>query len=486
MSQVNQFKEANNPDRVYYDILLNNIGRQKEIPARFLDTTDIPIVNNTGDYNMSVVRFQIDTPNLPVLIIQPSNDPNAVAYGSLGTDGFIPTAYYFSLSYYGMNKSNIDDANRVFSFPFQIDWKPENPNVYKPSFNEYKDGKHINFEYFYCYSYSYFFDFIVNQSIKLKYGEFLDQSHDEAQSHSPEQNAEFDTQVSNWVFPPTFEWDKASAKVNITAPPCFITCDTCFQGSPSPTYCFPIRLGNLNTQNNDIFYFSLSVSPNFYTLISTFPATISKYTGTDVLLHKLIFRTTFIDANWIKVETPTAPFTNFLYTNINSVAYQSPPNTIMTYRNFLVKATQEWSSTDLMSPINSIVFTSNTLPLILNQQSSQKIKPKGEAEDVGANDSSKTQQVLMITDLQTNQQGYRPNLIYVPSAEYRYITLTGNQSLYNIDINVYYQLKTGELIPFKLTNGGTASIKILFEKKILAENQKLQQLTSLGMRDLKL
>lgn len=484
MSQINQFKEANNPDRVYYDILLNNIGREKEIPARFLDTTDIPIVNNTGDYNMSVVRFQIDTPNLPVLIIQPSNDPNATPYGDLGTNGYIPTDYILFLSYYGMNHSNINDNNRVFSHPFQIDWKPENPNVYKPSFNEYKDGKHINFEYFYCYSYTYFFDFIVNQSIKLNYGAFLDLGYDEAVSHQPEQNAEFNTQVSNWIFPPTFEWDKASAKVNITAPPCFITCDTCLNNSPSSTHNFPIRLGNLNGANNNIFYFSLSVYPNFYTLISTFPATISNYFS--IPTHKLIFRTTFVDENWINVPNPTSPFTNFQYTNINNVSYQVPPNTIMTYRNFLVKATQEWSSTDLICPINSLVFTSNTLPLILNQQSSQKIKPKGEAVDVGANDSSKTQQVLMITDLQTNQQGYRPNLIYVPSAEFRYITLTGNQSLYNIDINVYYQLKTGELIPFKLTNGGTASIKLLFEKKILAENQKLQQLTSLGMRDLKL
>ena len=485
MSQVNQFKEANNPDRVYYDILLNNIGREKEIPARFLDTTDIPIVNNTGDYNMSVVRFQIDTPNLPVLIIQPSNDPTAVAEYELEPQGYIPTAYIVLLSFYGMDKSNSREANRVFANAFQIDWKPENPNVYKPSFNEYKDGKHINFEYFYCYSYSYFFDFIVNQSIKLKYGSFLDSAHDETTQTTPLTDTEFNTQVSNWIFPPTFEWDKASAKVNITAPPCYFTCDSCGSfGNPYPTNCLPIRLGNLNTAYNSIFYFSLSVSPNFYTLISTFPALITKFFS--VPFHQLIFRTNFIDDNWIDVPSPTSPFTNFLYTNINNVAYQVPPNTIMTYRNFLIKATQEWSSIDLMSPINSIVFTSNTLPLILNQQSAQKVKPKGEAEDVGANDSSKTQQVLMITDLQTNQQGYRPNLIYVPSAEYRYITLTGNQSLYNIDINVYYQLKTGDLIPFKLTNGGTASIKILFEKKILAENQKLQQLTSLGMRDLKL
>ena len=91
-------------------------------------------------------------------------------------------------------------------------------------------------------------------------------------------DTEFNTQVSNWIFPPTFEWDKASAKVNITAPPCYFTCDSCGSfGNPYPTTCLPIRLGNLNTANNDIFYLALSVSPNFYTLISTFPALITKY-----------------------------------------------------------------------------------------------------------------------------------------------------------------------------------------------------------------
>ena len=48
------------------------------------------IINDCSEYHCSVVRFQIDTPNLPVLIIQPSNDPNAVAEYGLNLDGYIP------------------------------------------------------------------------------------------------------------------------------------------------------------------------------------------------------------------------------------------------------------------------------------------------------------------------------------------------------------------------------------------------------------
>ena len=72
---------------------------------------------------------------------------------------------------------------------------------------------------------------------------------------------------------------------------------------------------------------------------------------------------------------------------------------------------------------------------------------------------------LVITDLMTNQQGFRPNIIYNPTAEYRRIALTGNMGIRNIDINVFWRSKTGQLLPFCLPSGGSATLKLLFEKK---------------------
>jgi hypothetical protein len=43
--------------------------------------------------------------------------------------------------------------------------------------------------------------------------------------------------------------------------------------------------------------------------------------------------------------------------------------------------------------------------------------------------------------------------------------MTGNTPLTNIDINVYWRDKLGQLIPFFLPSGATATIKFLFEKK---------------------
>jgi hypothetical protein len=478
MSQTNDFRQANNPDRVYYDILQHNIGRDTETPARFIETTETPIINNTGDYKMSVVRFQIDTPNMPVLIIQPNTDKTLTPYYHLqNSQQYIVSAYKINFLYFGLNnQENIN--NLLINKSFYIDWVPQNQNLYKPTFEEYKDGKHINYEYFYCYSYSYFFDFIVNQSIQNYYASYIDDifnnySDDEAQY-----------QFSTWSYPPTFEWDENTQKINIVVPPNYYLVndfDTSILGSGRS---IPINLAlKPNGEGENIYSNAISVSPNFYTLISTFPYRIDRLYNATTLKYEdfytLQFKTNFI-TNWFK-QQDFHP--NWYYTFLNVFIPTIPPPPLV-YGAYLIRGEQEWSSIDLMTPINSIVFISNTLPIIANQQSASKSKNN---KDIFTPDSerSTTQHLLMITDLMTNQQGYRPNLLYVPSGQYRYITLTGNQPLNQIDINVFYQLKTGDLIPFQLTNGGTASIKLLFEKVVLGETKTLQ-FANMSMRDLKL
>lgn len=60
---------------------------------------------------------------------------------------------------------------------------------------------------------------------------------------------------------------------------------------------------------------------------------------------------------------------------------------------------------------------------------------------------------------------YKPNLIYVPSAEYRHIDMHGVNDIKNIDINVFWHDREGMLIPFILQSGTSCSIKLLFKLK---------------------
>ena len=61
---------------------------------------------------------------------------------------------------------------------------------------------------------------------------------------------------------------------------------------------------------------------------------------------------------------------------------------------------------------------------------------------------------------------YRSGITYTPSAEFRRVHLYGNRPLSNLDINIYYRLKNGELVPFRMSSGGSVSMKLAFLKKI--------------------
>jgi hypothetical protein len=89
---------------------------------------------------------------------------------------------------------------------------------------------------------------------------------------------------------------------------------------------------------------------------------------------------------------------------------------------------------------------------------------------VGGGNNSNVAQV--ITDFIADEARYKPTLIYEPSAQYRLIELVGNTPLTTFDVSVYYKNRVGELIPFRLSSGSSATIKVLFSRKGTAGNTK--------------
>jgi hypothetical protein len=73
-------------------------------------------------------------------------------------------------------------------------------------------------------------------------------------------------------------------------------------------------------------------------------------------------------------------------------------------------------------------------------------------------------QSQVITDFATDGI-YKPIITYIPSGEYRRVSLVGDKPLSNIDISVYYKDRQGRLNPVLLPAGCSISIKLLFEKK---------------------
>jgi len=76
----------NDPDHIYFDFnMINNDTTGTKAPPKltFTETRNNPIVSNAGDYFISVVRFQVETPTLPLMIPQAQigqADPDKLIY----------------------------------------------------------------------------------------------------------------------------------------------------------------------------------------------------------------------------------------------------------------------------------------------------------------------------------------------------------------------------------------------------------------------
>lgn len=165
-----------------------------------------------------------------------------------------------------------------------------------------------------------------------------------------------------------------------------------------------------------------------------------------------------------------------LFSSFNAIRYGTTPTLGRFYKiltnNYGINTTtvggktyivtpQEYSTISNWSPVASIVFTTGTIPIVPNQLSAPLVYFEGQLVQTSNNPNFSN----VLTDLATNDMVYKPNLIYVPSAQYRLVDLTTSQPITNIDIQCFWKDKQGILRPFILLSGASASMKILFQKK---------------------
>ena len=81
----------------------------------------------------------------------------------------------------------------------------------------------------------------------------------------------------------------------------------------------------------------------------------------------------------------------------------------------IIEVKQSFSTIDPWTPINSILFTSSTLPVTASLLSNPHIMINNQVSNT--NNSSNFDSV--ITDIVSNQQCFKPQLLYEPSSEYR-------------------------------------------------------------------
>jgi hypothetical protein len=143
MSQFNQRKNDVSPDQIYYDVTVSNFQSTTTAPQPFYfnESRTIPFINKPEDYNLSVVRFSVDTGNAPVFI--PSIKPGQ---GNRNETIYTITLKYThppsGVSYYGEAFMNWVPQDKSASLPTPPSGTP----------NGLQDN---STGYYNCYSYTF-------------------------------------------------------------------------------------------------------------------------------------------------------------------------------------------------------------------------------------------------------------------------------------------------------------------------------------------
>ncbi|MHA2087292.1 MAG: phage minor capsid protein [Promethearchaeota archaeon] len=133
----------------------------------------------------------------------------------------------------------------------------------------------------------------------------------------------------------------------------------------------------------------------------------------------------------------------------------------------LIIARQEYSTVNQFSPVSSVMFMSSTLPIIPTYLSNPAVYIDGQPINLT---NTYNNSANIITDISSDEMAYKPELLFVPSAQYRFIDLQNDTPINQVDIQTFWRDKLGIVRPFYLAPNSSASLKILFQKKKLGDS----------------
>ena len=397
MSSFRSFSNSNagqghSPEQLYYDVVITNLEQGDQDPPilYFNETRNTPFVYDPESYYMSIIRFTLDTPTLPVIIPE-----------------IVPNQSNVNLTIYTICLSYLDIPSGITYFGNSpLIFEPQNESAVIPNPPDQTINGLQNNATFYYYIYNYqFFIYLVNNTFTTAFNNLV-------------ASASAGGVVLPSIYAPIMTYDTTN----------FIAVINCDVLGYSTTLASPINI-----------FFNNALS----TLFTSFPVI---YQSQQVVALG--------NGQNVLIETDTFGGSNILPTTFSTTGNGFPFDAIQVF--------QEYSSVALWTPILSVVFCSNTLPIVPNQVSAPLIFIDGQTFQNGGNNSDIAQ---IISDFVSDSGIYKPNIVYSPTAQYRIIELTGNRPIYTLDISVYWKDRFGQLNSFRLGSGCSASIKFLFTKK---------------------
>lgn len=383
---------------------------------------DTVYINNSGQYN---AKYTIKTLS-PTTIV--CNAPNLVGVSPLSTYSgggfFLSIGDYYNITPYRMTMRFTNPAlGLTYTYSQPITYQPNDLTTAIPNWNPANPQAltlaEITSNYYWVYNYELWIN-QVNQAITNCFWGLSGQVYATSAGSLPMTGST----VTNYT-PPFMSWNSATDIAIITA-------DESAFGQSS------------GGAKNIIFW---SFNQPLSTLFDSFP-----YQYPNV--------------------APNSPFYSYLVFNTNAGAGYFivqdwsvfPPTTTNGYLG--IQIYQDHQTASLANPVQSIVFTSTLLPVVMENVGQPSIL--GGTAPVQQVIGSSANIFPVVTDFivpfsAVNQ--YVPDISYVPSGEYRLVDLYGESPAYQIDVQVFWKDQYGILHPFLLGSGCSGSLKVMFRRK---------------------
>ena len=455
-----------------YDISSNGQVMQvntntKELQLVFNQSRAQPYLINPSKYFLSVQRFTIESPNLPVFICQP-------IVGQADVDKSI---YSITL------QRQSDGATQTRN----ISWQPDDKTVPVPSgvvTTSWQTNK-----YYYCYSYQHFIDLINNafESFSAFLGVTSPYIYMDYNTHLAGVGG--DATLYRTDLQGNYLSNGTGYKIyfNIALYNLFSSLKAIYKGTAGPAIGADYQLVMDTGTNNNAYIktanttISATATTNIYTLATgawiTLPVagqsiSVSGFTG-GFTANNGVKTVVSATSNTITVSNtlvtaaagPSVTIT-YIQPYITNIYENLRTNSASTSDTNDVINVQEYSTLPLWTPIKNIVFRTSLLNVAPDIVGTPVVFEQG---DLNINNGKSNTDILNImidhTVPLTIGTEYRPFIYFEPIGEFRLVELYGNQPINSMDIAVFWKDSFGNLIPFVLDIGASATMKLLFRKK---------------------
>ena len=435
-------KSDTSDSHIYYDVLITNMDSSSTapIPLTYKSNRSSPIIMNCSEWYFSIIRFTLDTLSLPVFI--PSIDLSSTSTTSISLNSLVPqpTIYSITLTYTTNGTTYIGDQTFV-------QWLPE--SLYTSTPNNTSNYQDNSTNYYSCYSYNYWIN-LVNKALSAAFT-------------SLKTVVENDDAIFSYTNPPFFVWnnDTATATLNCDLGSSEGGFATLFyngatSASANPNIGItPYSYGQISVFFNSQLYNLFNSLPCFIYGYGTamnipFPTQYDTTTGqiTETSSYSVPGANVQILCNVYSSQNILSSSTTFPFQAVDAIQY--------------IQVQQEYSTTPAWNPVKSLVFTSNTIPVIPTDVGAPYIYNGNQIIAQSANANI----ISSITDFCSSNADYRGYINYTPSGEYRLIDMNSNTPLSDINISVFWMDRSGNLIPFYLLAGCSCSLKLMFRSKL--------------------